>query len=75
MSHCDSALLRTLALLQTTHVVAVGRFVYDRVNRAVKQHDLKINLSFLTHPSPANPAANQGWDQAAELSLNKLNIF
>ena len=75
MSHCDSALVRSLALLQTTQVVAIGRFVYDRVKKAVKQHDLKISLSFLTHPSPANPAANQGWARAAELSLNKLNIF
>ena len=75
MSHCDSALLETLALLQTTHVVAVGRFVYDRVNKAVKQHHLQISLSFLLHPSPANPAANKGWDRAAELSLSKLNIF
>ena len=75
MSHCDSALLRTLSLLQTTQVVAVGRFVYDRVNKALKQHDLKINLSFLMHPSPANPAANRGWERVAELSLSKLNIF
>ena len=74
VSHCDSALLKTISLLQTTDIVAIGKFVYDRVSQVKKQHDLEINVHFLMHPSQANPAANKGWDSVAEMTLNKLNI-
>jgi len=75
VSHCDSALLQTMALLQTTDIVAIGKFVYDRVNKIKNQHNLKVNVHYLMHPSPANPAANKGWVSAAEMTLNKLNIY
>ena len=75
VSHCDSALVKTISILQTTDIVAVGKFVYNRVNQVKKEHDLKINVHFLMHPSPANPAANKGWDSVAEMTLNKLNIL
>ena len=75
VSHCDLALLNTINLLQTTDIVAIGKFVYDRVNQIRNTHGLEVNVHYLMHPSPANPAANKGWGSAAELTFNKLNIL
>ena len=72
---CDKALFRILSLLQATEIIAVGRVVNERLNKVRQKFSLDINIHFLMHPSPANPAANKGWSEIAEKSLSELNIF
>ena len=72
---CDKALYRILSLLQGTEIIAVGRVVNERLIKVRQKFSLDINIHFLMHPSPANPAANKGWSEIAEKSLSELNIF
>ena len=72
---CDKALFRILSLLQATEIIAVGRVVNERLIKVRQKFSLDINIHFLMHPSPANPAANKGWSDIAEKSLSELNIF
>ena len=72
---CDKALVRILSLLQATEIVTVGRTVNERLIKIREKFCLDINIHFLMHPSPANPAANRGWSEIAEKSLSDLNIF
>ena len=72
---CDKALYRILSLLQGTEIIAVGRVVNERLIKVRQKVSLDINIHFLMHPSPANPAANKGWSEIAEKSLSELNIF
>ena len=58
---CDQALLHTVELLQPRFVLGVGRFARDRAASALKGRELVIGG--ITHPSPANPRANKGWEQ------------
>ena len=72
---CDKALFRIFSLLQATEIIAVGRVVNERLIKVRQKFSLDINIHFLMHPSPANPAANKGWSEIAEKSLSELNIF
>lgn len=57
---CDRALRRTIACLQPEHVVGIGRFAAGRARIALE--GLPSKLGGITHPSPANPRANRGWE-------------
>ncbi len=69
---CDRALQRTVALLSPRFVVGVGRFAAGRCRTALADHDVTIGC--ITHPSPANPRANQGWTACIEAELAELGI-
>ena len=57
---CDRALCRTVEYLMPEHVVGVGRFAADRASIALA--GLGLPVGAITHPSPANPKANRGWE-------------
>lgn len=65
--HCDQALRATVKVLQPTCVFGIGRFAEQRAVVALAQLDVRVG--FIPHPSPASPAANQGWERNAELAL------
>jgi len=69
---CDEALVKTINLLQSSDVVAIGKLVHQRVTKMKEKHNLNIDILYLQHPSPANPAANKGWSEIAEKSLTKI---
>ncbi len=69
---CDRALRRTIAALQPEYVVGVGQFAADRARAALEGLNLKIGG--ITHPSPANPRANRGWEALVQRELATLGI-
>ncbi len=69
---CDRALRRTIAALQPDYVVGVGQFAADRARAALEGLNLKIGG--ITHPSPANPRANRGWEALVQRELATLGI-
>jgi single-strand selective monofunctional uracil DNA glycosylase len=69
---CDRALRRTIVYLKPTHVVGIGQFAARRARIALEGLPLKIGG--ITHPSPANPKANRGWDSLADRELAALGI-
>ncbi len=69
---CDAALQQTVRWLQPRHVVGVGRFAAARAAQALEGMDVSIGC--ITHPSPANPRANRGWEPRVAQELNDLGI-
>ncbi|HGY92345.1 MAG TPA: single-stranded DNA-binding protein [Planctomycetes bacterium] len=64
---CDHALRQAVERLQPRLVVGIGRFARTRAEEALS--DLALDFGSLPHPSPANPAANRGWDDLADAAL------
>ncbi|MBM4395038.1 MAG: single-stranded DNA-binding protein [Deltaproteobacteria bacterium] len=69
---CDRALRRTVEVLRPHLVVGVGRFAADRARIALD--GLEVRIGCVPHPSPASPAANRGWREAAERELRALGV-
>jgi single-strand selective monofunctional uracil DNA glycosylase len=69
---CDRALHRTIECLKPKHVVGIGQFATDRARIALEGLTLKVGG--ITHPSPANPKANRGWEPIMIHELKALGI-
>ena len=72
LAACDRALRRTVLHLQAKIVVGIGKFALARAEIALD--GLDIQLGSIPHPSPANPAANRGWDRLADEGLREMGV-
>jgi single-strand selective monofunctional uracil DNA glycosylase len=54
------------------HVVGVGRFAATRAKGALD--GLNVKVGGITHPSPANPQANRGWEARVAAEFRDLGI-
>jgi len=73
---CDRALVDVLRLLGVRTVVAVGKYAQCRVRTAVRDAtDIRVNISVIMHPSPANPAANKAWSETALAQLTQSRLL
>jgi single-strand selective monofunctional uracil DNA glycosylase len=70
---CDIALRDTVAALRPRWVLGVGKFAEDRARAALDGYDGVIGR--VTHPSPANPRANRGWEPLVEAELGALGVL
>lgn len=68
---CDRALQRTAELLKPRALVAVGRFAEGRAQVALPG----LPIVTIPHPSPANPAANSGWEEEVERRLGEAGLL
>jgi single-strand selective monofunctional uracil DNA glycosylase len=60
-------------LLKPRFVLGIGVFARDRAAAALEGVDIAIGG--ITHPSPANPKANRGWEELVEKELKGLGIL
>lgn len=67
---CDRALRRTAEFLAPRYVVGIGRFAEERARAALT--GLPLRIGRITHPSPASPLANRGWEERIERELSDL---
>ncbi|XP_061871304.1 LOW QUALITY PROTEIN: single-strand selective monofunctional uracil DNA glycosylase [Colius striatus] len=72
---CDQALGRAVALLGVGLVVALGRFAERQARKALAEAGLRVRVEWLPHPSPRNPRANRGWEEAAKERLSQLGVL
>jgi single-strand selective monofunctional uracil DNA glycosylase len=77
---CDRHLAGALVALAPQWAIGIGAFAERRI-RAVVESDLidaavarRIRVGQILHPSPASPAANRGWEAAAEKQLAALGV-
>ncbi|WP_291988991.1 uracil-DNA glycosylase family protein [Candidatus Accumulibacter sp. ACC007] len=70
---CDSHLRTVVAALQPEWVIGVGAFAEARALAALAGTGVKIGR--VLHPSPASPAANRGWAEAANRQLVALGVW
>ena len=71
---CDQHLRHVIGILKPQRVVGVGKFAEKCARRALGQEKAPLITSVL-HPSPASPAANRGWAQAATQQLIKTGVW
>ena len=69
---CDEALRDAIEALEPRLLVGVGGFAEARLTAALA--GLRVPIGRILHPSPASPAANRGWRQAAERQLAALGV-
>jgi single-strand selective monofunctional uracil DNA glycosylase len=72
LAACDRALRLTIQWIKPQYVIGVGKFAGERARAALS--DLGVTISHITHPSPANPRANRGWDSLIVKELSDLGI-
>lgn len=72
---CDKHLRHALSILQPEWAVGIGGFAEQCLKRLHKEHPLEVKIGKVLHPSPASPAANRGWSEAAERQLTEQSIW
>ncbi|MCA9566528.1 MAG: single-stranded DNA-binding protein [Myxococcales bacterium] len=70
---CDAHLVEVLQILRPSIVIGVGAWAERRARLACEPHLPGIRVARLLHPSPASPAANRGWAEAATETLRTLS--
>lgn len=70
---CDDHLRALVATLEPQWVIGVGAFAEARASKALDGMDVRIGK--ILHPSPASPAANRGWAEAATRQMMALGIW
>ena len=71
---CDRALAATIKELKPELVVGVGTFAEARLAAVLEGTQNPPRIGRILHPSPASPAANQGWAEAVDRELKALGI-
>ncbi len=69
---CDRALKRTVEVLEPALVVGIGAFAEKRARIVLGDDGPAIGR--ILHPSPASPAANRGWAEAATAQFRELGV-
>jgi len=73
---CMKHLREVVAYLEPTYLIGVGAYAEKRLKQAVKPlGEENYQVGKVLHPSPASPAANRGWAEAAERQLHELGIM
>ncbi len=72
---CDTHLIELLSILKPEWVVGVGAFAQARAQRAKDSMNADFKVGKVLHPSPASPAANRGWAEAATKQLTAQGIW
>lgn len=70
---CDDHLRKLVEALQPQWVIGIGGFAEARAANALAEMDVRIGK--VLHPSPASPAANRGWAEAATRQLAAQGIW
>jgi len=70
---CNEALVQTIDYLRPKFVIGIGNFAAERITAALPGSDAVIGK--ITHPSPANPKANKGWEALIEAELKEMGVL
>ncbi|GHT93202.1 single-strand selective monofunctional uracil DNA glycosylase [Betaproteobacteria bacterium] len=71
---CDRHLATLVATLEAEWVIGIGAWAEARVRAALGDKTF-VNIGRILHPSPASPAANRGWSEAASRQLAELGVW
>ncbi len=70
---CDHHLRACVETLRPQWIVGIGGFAQARAKAALSGNDVRHGK--VLHPSPASPAANRGWAEAATKQLTEQGIW
>jgi single-strand selective monofunctional uracil DNA glycosylase len=69
---CDRMLKQVVAMQRPRWVVGVGAFAEQRARMVLG--DGLVQIGRIPHPSPASPAANQGWERLVDEAFAAMRI-
>lgn len=74
---CDEHLRATVEILEAEWVLGIGKFAETRINSALKTEvaNGSVKSGTILHPSPASPAANRGWADAAVKKMLSYGLW
>ena len=72
---CDRHLRRVIELFAPEWVVGVGGFARAKLAAVLAEAEAAPRIGTVLHPSPASPAANRGWAEAAARQLQEQGIW
>ena len=72
---CQKHLQEVISLLKPSWLIGVGGFAEERLRRAAEVTGSSPRIGRILHPSPASPAANRGWAEAAGRQLVDLGVW
>jgi single-strand selective monofunctional uracil DNA glycosylase len=79
MEPVEKACLRHLAdvisIMRPSYLIGIGGFAEERLRRAALTTGGDAEIGRILHPSPASPAANRGWAEAASRQLAELGVW
>ena len=70
---CDQHLREVVEILKPEWLIGVGGFAQKRAEEALA--GIQVKVGKILHPSPASPAANRGWSEAATKQLQEQQIW
>lgn len=73
MAACDAHLRTLIEALSPEWVIGVGAWAEQRAAKVAA--GLPVNIGRVLHPSPASPAANRGWSEAATRQMLALGVW
>ncbi len=72
---CLTHLTEVLEYLRPEFLIGIGGFAEERLRRAAETGGGNGKIGRVLHPSPASPAANRGWAEAATRQLEALGVW
>ena len=72
---CDAHLRTLVEVMQPEWVIGIGAYAQAQAERALAVASLQPRIGRILHPSPASPAANRGWAEAATRQLVEQGIW
>ena len=72
---CQDHLREVICLLRPSFLIGIGGFAEERLHRAAAACGSRAVVGRILHPSPASPAANRGWAEAASRQLGELGVW
>jgi single-strand selective monofunctional uracil DNA glycosylase len=73
LAACDAHLREVAGLLRPDWVIGVGAWAEQRARLALD--GMPVRFGRVLHPSPASPAANRGWSEAATRQLCEQGVW
>ena len=70
---CDEHLRSVIAALEPEWLIGIGDFAAKRAAQVFQNGAPRLGR--MPHPSPASPAANRNWAEAAARSLTQLGVW
>lgn len=72
---CQKYLRLVIELLEPEWLIGVGTYAETQLGIARSVLGIRAKTGRILHPSPASPAANRGWAEAAERQLRELKVW
>ncbi|MEM9235349.1 MAG: uracil-DNA glycosylase family protein [Verrucomicrobiota bacterium] len=72
---CREHLEKVIKTLKPEYLIGVGAYAEKKLKESAEQIGYEAKTGKILHPSPASPAANRGWAEAAEKQLKELGVW